>query len=222
MYSWFMVHGSFRMAPGMQMNRNMVIVRQNGELTIFNTVRLSPQEEPALEALGTVKRIVRLGYHHGVDDPYYVDHYSAEFWSQAGSDNFPNPKPTHILEQGGELPLADAELFAFTETKFPECAILLRQHGGVLITCDSLQHHADWSYCTFPAKMVMRMMGFSHTTFVGPPWKKRMTPKGSSIQPDFQRLLELDFKHLIAAHGRPYRDQAHEQVKTAVANAFGA
>ena len=210
------------MAPGMQINRNMVVVRQNGELTIVNPVRLSSQEETALEALGTVKHVVRLGYHHGVDDPYYVDHYSAQFWCQAGSDKFPTPKPTQILEQGAELPIADAELFAFKETKFPECALLLRQHGGLLITCDSIQHHSDWSYCSFAARIVMRMMGFSHTTFVGPPWKKTMTLKGGSIQPDFQRLLELDFKHLIAAHGRVCRDHAHDQVKTAVAKAFGA
>ena len=49
----FTVHGSIRMAPGMRINRNMVVVRQNGELTIVNPVRLSAQEETALEALGT-------------------------------------------------------------------------------------------------------------------------------------------------------------------------
>lgn len=216
----YMVHGSFRMAPGMQISRNMAVVRQNGELTILNTVRLSPEGETALEALGTVKNVVRLGAFHGVDDPYYVDHYSANFWCQAGSKNL--PKATHLLEQGSELPLADAELFTFQETTSPECAILLRQHGGVLMTCDSIQHYTDWSYCSLAAKMVLKVMGFSQTTLVGPPWKKRMTPKGGSIQPDFQRLLELDFKHLIAAHGRPCRDSAHDQVQTAVANAFGA
>ena len=218
----FRVHGSTRMMPGTTMSRNMVVVRQNGELTIINAVRLSSQEEAALEALGTVRQVVRLGYHHVADDAYYVDHYSAEFWWQAGSDKFTTPKPTQVLGPGGALPLADAELFTFQATQFAECALLLRHHGGLLITCDSIHHHADWSYCSLPARLAIRLMGFSRTPIVvTPPWKKLMTPKGDSLCSDFERLLDLDFKHSIAAHGRVYRDTAHDEVETAMVKASG-
>jgi hypothetical protein len=33
-----------------------------------------------------------------------------------------------------------AELFVFKATKFSKAAILLEEHGGRLIACDSLQH----------------------------------------------------------------------------------
>jgi len=49
-----------------------------------------------------------------------------------------------------------------------------------------------------------------------------MTPKGISLKPDFQRLLRLDFKHLIGAHGRLARTRAHEQVEAEVRRVFGS
>ena len=216
----FLVHGSVRMGPGVRISRNMVIVRQNQELTLISPVRLSAIEEAKLEALGTVAHVMRIGYFHGLDDRYYVDRYGAQFWCQAGSDNYAEPKADHRLEEEGTLPISEAELFVFKETKHPECALLLRRHGGVLITCDSAQHFADWSYCSFPARIASRLMGFSLTTQIGPPWKKAMTPAGGSLQSDFQRLLQLEFEHLIGAHGGLCRGGAHEKLREAVARAF--
>jgi hypothetical protein len=150
----FWVHGSMRMGPGLGINRNMVVLRQADELTVVNSVRLSAEGEAALEALGRVKHVVRLGQFHGLDDPYYVDRYGAEFWCQAGSDRYPDPKPTQVLTEGTALPVDAAELFVFRGTVRPECAILLRRHGGVLITCDCVQHWTDWSYCSPLARPV--------------------------------------------------------------------
>ena len=216
-----MVHGSMRMGPGMRINRNMLVLRRDGELTVISAVRLSIEEEAALQALGRIKHVMRLGYYHGVDDRYYVDRYSAQFWCQPGSDHYPEPKPNHILHEKAALPIADVKLFVFKETKFPECALLVRKHGGVLVTCDSIQHWTDWSHCTLPAKLAMQLVGFSHTTLIGPPWRKYMTPKGGSLRPDFQRLLELEFEHMVGAHGRLCRDSAYRNVEAAVARSFG-
>jgi len=83
----YVVHGSFRMWPGTRINRNMIILRQNEELTLIGTIRLSPQDESdesELEGLGTIKHVIRLGYYHGTDDQYYVDRYCAGFWCQPG------------------------------------------------------------------------------------------------------------------------------------------
>jgi hypothetical protein len=110
----------------------------------------------------------------------------------------------------------------FKESKFPEAAVLLKRHGGILMTCDSLQHWTDWSFCTLPARLTMQLFGFSLRTLIGTFWLKAMTPKGISLKPDFQRLLRLDFKHLIGAHGRLARTRAHEQVEAEVRRVFGS
>jgi len=215
----FLVHGSARIAPGMKMNRNMVILRNGSELSLINPVRLFPAEETRLRKLGEVKHVIRLGYYHGVDDRYYVESYGAEFWCQAGSAYYPEPRPGRVLDDDVVLPIA-AKLFAFKETKFPEAAILLKEHGGLLITCDSLQHWTDWSYCTFLAKIVMRSFGFSMRTLIGTFWLKAMTPKTGSLKADFERLLSLQFKHLIGAHGHLCRARARDEVAAEVRRVF--
>ena len=37
----FVVTGSFRFGPGLNITRNMTVVREGGELTIVNSVRLT-------------------------------------------------------------------------------------------------------------------------------------------------------------------------------------
>src|SRR5688572_6827527 len=69
----FVVEGGFQFAPGVRITRNMTVVRQGDELTIINSVRLTPDGEAELEKLGRVKHVVRIGAFHGADDPYYVD-----------------------------------------------------------------------------------------------------------------------------------------------------
>lgn len=66
----FMVRGSIPLNPIMRISRNMAIVRHDGELTLINPIRLNEQGEAQLRALGEVKRIMRLGPFHGIDDPY--------------------------------------------------------------------------------------------------------------------------------------------------------
>jgi len=218
----FLVYGSARVGPATRLNRNMAIVRSNDELSLINPVRLSAPAESQLEKIGKVKRVLRIGYYHGVDDRYYVDRYGAEFWCQPGSDRYREPRPTHVLRDETPLPIPAAELFLFKATKFPESAILLENHGGVLITCDSLQYWTDWSYCTPAAKMVIRVNGFSLRMLIGTFWLKTMTPKGQSLRADFERLLKLEFKHLLGAHGRVCRNHAHEQVVAEVDRVFGS
>lgn len=216
----FLVHGSVRAGPGMRMNRNMIVLRQDGELTIVGAVRLGQNGEAELEALGKVKHVVRIGYFHGLDDRYYVDKYGAEFWCQAGSDRYREPAPTNLLDESVGLPIADARLFRFKDAKLPEAALLIERHGGLLITSDSLQHWTDWSYGSWLAKLVMRAFGFSLRTLIGTFWLKYMTPKGGTLKADFARLLQLEFRHLIGAHGRLSRDSAHEEVAAEVRRVF--
>lgn len=125
-----------------------------------------------------------------------------------------------MLTEGGHLPIPDAELFVFHRSRRPESAVLIRRHGGVLITCDSLQHYGDFGRHSPLARIVMRLFGFSRTTLVGPLWLKQLTPRGGSLHPDFKRLLQLEFEHLISAHGTALRGGAHAAVEKAVRRAF--
>ena len=67
----FLVRGTFRAGPGLSFGRNMIVLREGDALTLVNSVRLSPEGERALDRLGTVRHLVRLGFFHTRDDPYY-------------------------------------------------------------------------------------------------------------------------------------------------------
>ena len=69
----------------------MVVLRHDGELTLIDPIRLTPEGEAELKALGEVKRILRLGAMHGIDDPWYVDQFGAELWSQPGGTVYTTP-----------------------------------------------------------------------------------------------------------------------------------
>lgn len=218
----YMVQGSIKGGP-VKFNRNMVIIRNDDFLTLINPVRLNPQEEKKLEGLGKIKHVFRQGSIHGRDDAYYVDKFSAEFWCLADSDkNYPEPiaDPNHIFGVGTLLPIDDADLFVFKETKLPESALLIKRHGGILITCDCIQSWKDWNQCNFFARLIMPFLGFGLRTLIGGPWLKGMTTQESNLESEFGRLLEWEFDHLVGAHGGFCRGTAHQKVEAAVKKSF--
>lgn len=215
----YWVHGSVEFRPGMFLSRNMAIVRRDRSLSLINAVRLSEQAEASLASLGDVKNVVRIGNFHGMDDRYYVDTHGAQFWCLPGSQARPEPSPDELLSPD-HLPFDGASLHVFSEAQFPECALLLEQDGGVLLTADSLQFWADWSNCSEGVSEGAKQMGFSLDMLVGPPWLRSATPEGGSVEPDFRRLLDLDFEHLLGAHGGFFRDNAKEAVRAAVDRSF--
>lgn len=217
----FFVQSSIRIKPGVRVNRNMVVLRQDGELALLNPVRLTAEGEAQLEALGEVKHLFRLGMWHGIDDVYLKDRYGATFWCQAGSDMYPEPKPDRILEEGIELPFRDMSLFIFQQTQKPECAILWNHGGGLLVTCDSIQHHVSTPRFSLMGKAGAYAMGLMRPANIGPPWRKFMTKKGGSLRPDFERLLKLDFDILVGAHGTPLKRGAKPALAATVERVFG-
>lgn len=215
----FFVHGSIRIGPGMQMNRNMLIIRQESDLTLINPVRLNNDGLAELKELGVVRNIIRLGDFHGLDDQFYVDSYNAEFWCEEGQETYKTPSPLKLIEEGTTPPFKDAKFFIFKKAKYPEAAVLLHKHK-LLITTDSIQYLSDWSYTTPFTKMVLKLMGFKKGLVIGKPWLKRFTPKGGSLKNDFERLLELDFDNLVAAHGTLLRGGAKKALSEAMKTAF--
>ena len=63
-------------------------------------------------------------------------------------------------------------------------------------------------------------MGFELTLLIGGPWLKRVTPQGGSLAPDFERLLALDFEHVVGAHGQLLREAAKPILKAAISKPF--
>ncbi len=217
----FMVRGSMRLNALLAGMRNMAIVRHDGELTLVDPIRLSEAEERKLEELGTVKRILRLGPLHGLDDAYYIDRFGAELWAQGPSEAYPEPKPDVQPTPDTTLPFPDAELFCFEGLKKEwESALLIRRGSGLLITCDSIQNYDDYRYASRLARIIFPLLGFPKTTLVGPFWLRYSTPEGGSLEGEFRRLLELEFDQLLSAHGSLLASGAHEAVEAAVDKAF--
>ena len=216
----FVVRGSIRLNPLMRISRNMGIVREGTELTLINPIRLRLETEHKLKQLGEVKNIVRLGAFHGVDDPYYVNKFEVQFWSQPGGKTYTEPLIDIEIGIGGLTPTSDSEFFEFRGTNQPECALLLKRGKGVLFTCDSVQNYSDYSFNNWLAKLVMPRIGFPKTTIIGPIWLRLMTPENKSLESEFERLLELKFDSLLSAHGTFLEQGAHKAVQTAVRNTF--
>ncbi len=217
----FMARGSVRLNAIMRITRNMAIIRHGHELTLVNPIRLDDAGEAQLRGLGEVKRIIRLGCFHGLDDPYYVATFKAEFWSQTGGTTYTEPAIDHELTESTELPFPDAELFCFERTKEPESMLLLKKAGGILFTCDAIQHYGDYKHNNLPARLVMPWIGFPRTTIIGPIWLKLMTPEGASLKGEFERLLEWEFDGLVSAHGSYLSSGAHAAVAAALERSFG-
>lgn len=216
----YMVRGSIQMNAMLRISRNMGIIRHGNELTLLDPIRLNPQTEEQLLALGEIKHILRLGAFHGLDDPYYVEKFGASHWCQPGGTAYTEPTIDHPISADTTFPFPDAKLFMFQNTIQPECVLLIEREGGVLFTCDAIQHYGNYSFNNIPARLIMPFIGFPRTTIVGPFWLKGMTPEGESLEAEFRELLNLQFDTLLSAHGTLLRTGAYAAVKRAVDKAF--
>jgi hypothetical protein len=195
-----------------QFSRNMTVVRDRGQLTIVNSVRLGPDGLAELDRLGTVANIVRIGDMHGVDDPFYVDRYRAKFWAVPGmaiQDELTVDVP---LLTGGQMPFSACSLFEFKTTKLPEAILRLDREGGIMIACDSLQ---NWEtpdpFFDDQTVDTMRGMGFFTRANLGLAWLQESQPQPE----DFVRLKEVPFAHALCGHGVPLRNTAQQEFHAA-------
>ena len=216
----FMVTGTMRnefFGSMWQFSRNMVVVRDDGALTLINAVRLDDEGLAALDALGAVKHVVRIGSMHGHDDPFYVEHYGATYWALPSMPPKETPPVDRELRVGGELPFPGASLFSFEATKLPEGILRLDRDGGILIACDSLQNWLGPDEF-FDESTVEKMseMGFFAPANLGPAWVHANDPKPD----DFVRLKEIEFRHVLCAHGSPLRNTAMPDFHSTFARVF--
>lgn len=198
-------------------SRNMTIVRENGQLSIFNSVRLNEEGLASLEALGKVTNVVRLGDMHGVDDRFYVDRYQATFWALPDmtlGDGIRLDKP---LTTDGDLPVSNSSLFIFETVKRPECILRLDREGGIMIACDSLQNWvAPDEFFKDETVETMQGMGFFTPANLGLAWVHGSEPQAE----DFVRLKNVPFEHAFCGHGEPLIGGAQGQYHKTFARFF--
>lgn len=190
-------------------SRNMVAVRAPDGWVLLNPVRLGEDAEAQLLAKAPFKHAVRLGTYHGRDDRYYVEKFGVEFWGVRGEQTYPEPKFTREITEDGPFPIPGTQVVIFKNATRAECVVYLPQHR-VLVTCDSVQHYDNDPLLSTLGKIVMYPMGFFTPCVIGPIWLKAVTPPGGSVRADFERVLALDFDHLISAHGTPKLGGARE------------
>jgi len=201
-----------------QFSRNMTIIRDGERLILINTVRLGDDGLAALDRLGKVTDVVRLGALHGRDDAFYVDRYQAQYWVMPGLEpevHGGSEKEANVLGQA--LPLEDASLFQFQTTSIPEGVLHLHRDGGILVACDALQNwlKPDEHFCD-ASRQRMEQMGFFTPANIGPVWLQAAEPAAE----DFNRLKALNFRHVLCGHGQPLLDSAKEDFSATFSRLF--
>lgn len=199
-------------------SRNMVVVREGDRLVVVNSVRLTDEGHEALDGLGKVTDVVRLGSMHGRDDPFYVDRYDANYWTMPGMTHETGLAADQYLLPDGAMPLSDATVFEFRTSKMPEGILRLDRSGGILIACDALQNWlAPDEYFSDASRELMQGMGFFTPANLGPVWMQAAEPEAE----DFARLSELSFSHALCGHGEPLRDKAKASYSATFKRVFG-
>lgn len=200
-----------------QFSRNMVVVREGTSLTLVNTVRLDEAGLAALDELGDVKHVVKLGSFHGMDDAFYLDRYSAKLWAMRGMTHESGRRTDEELAPGA-MPFAGASLFSFETAALPEGLIILERDEGVILSCDSLQNWtAADSFFDEASARRMGEIGFLKRANVGPGWRQ-----GSGVRAeDFERLRRVPFAKLLPAHGEPLLGGAASAFAATFAEQFG-
>ncbi len=200
-----------------QFSRNMTIVREGNDLTLINTVRLNPEGLAALDQLGKVKNVVRIGDLHGLDDAFYVSRYSAKYWGFPGMTQKNGLAPDTFLKADGMMPF-DCSLFAFETTSRPEGILKIDSEDGIMIACDALMNWIEVDgYFSEESGALMQEAGFIQPANCGPLWMKVSEPGPS----DFERLKEISFEHALCGHGAPLKGGASDTYVGTFARLFG-
>lgn len=191
----------------LQHSRNMVIVRDGNTLSLINTVRLDDNGLAALDSLGKVENIIRIGAFHGRDDGFYLDRYQAKLWALKGMEQADGRGTDIELSPNGQMPFPDCSLFLFETSKYPEGILHIAKEGGILITCDSIKNwlSPDQFFSPETAKLYQAQSFFGSAT-ISQVWKEATEVKAA----DLERLKLLSFRHLISAHGEPLLNNARE------------
>lgn len=193
----------------LQHSRNMVIVRNQGKLSLINTVRLTESGLDELSLLGEVQNIIRIGSFHGRDDRFYLDKYSAKLWALPEMIHENNREADYILVPDGIMPFDNCAIFSFNSSRFPEAVLHIVQDNGILITCDSIKNWLapDKFFSDSTAALYEKQKIFGCAT-INDIWMQATQIDKAELQ----SLKDIDFCHLLSAHGEPLLHNAYEKV----------
>lgn len=192
-----------------QKSNNMVIIRDGRKLTLINTLRLDEDGLEALDKLGRVTNIVRLGAFHDRNDVFYLDRYKARLWAVRGMIHQNNRQADFLIGETDTIPFSDASFFVFETTSQPEAIVHIARQGGILITCDSVKNWTEIdAYFNEKTGKEFWEQGLIKPVSIDKVWLGAMRPKST----DFARLKKLNFRHLLSAHGQPLIDTADKQL----------
>ena len=225
---WF-IKGTVKMpiAIPMKISRSMTVIKNpdNNELTLVNSMRLSEEGLRKLDSLGKVAHVIRLAGFHGRDDGFYKDKYQAKVYAVKGQfysrkfekqpikpeDGF--MQPDVWLDESTPLPIEGSQLRVIHSSNPGEAILLIDREGGILVVGDTLQNMpAADEFVNFPAKIMMGKMGFFKAYNVGPGWLQFAKPNESEVR----AILDIDFDHVLPAHGDPVIGKAKEKYRPAL------
>ena len=218
----YRIWGGVKALGLVQFPRNMIIFKEGSSLSVVHGFRLPDALREQVEALGKIDHIIRLGNFHGMDDAYYVERYGGTLWAPPGVRHHGGLSTDVELTPDTDLPVSNLRVFTFERSHFPEVALILDREGGVLFTCDAIQNWEDHVGCNFVGRKLMPLMGFRGAAVIGPAWRKACEPAdGGGLRPDFERLLDQDFAHLVCGHGRPLRHHAKDRLRERITQLYG-
>src|SRR6185312_11643792 len=219
----FFVSGTIRL-PGplpIRFGRNMTVVRRGERLVVINSVRLDDAGLAELDKLGKVTDVIRIAANHGMDDPFYAEHYGAKvsvvkgqrytagFAADAPTTYF---TPDHELE-AGPVALLDGARLITLDSKPPEGLLLFPDGGGTVISGDCLQNWAvPDDYTSWLARPMMKMMGLIKPYNIGPRWFERGKPPRDQMR----ALLDLAYENVLPGHGTPVLGGAARHYRAAI------
>jgi hypothetical protein len=210
-----LVRGTYKMGPGVVINRTMTVLEGPDGLVILNPIRLDEAGESALAKLGAVKHLVKISDSHRLDDPYYVSRFAPTFWTLPGADI---GSLTSSRTLGPDSPIPGATVVSYGKTAgWLEAAYLTPLGGGTLVTCDAVQNHVDTEGLSLMAKLVTPLLGFKGGVIVPKMWRKYHKVAGAAVRDTLAALEPLPFENLVAGHGPAVVGGASARVRDAIA-----
>lgn len=207
-----LVRGTFRMGPGLVISRTMTVVDLDDGACVINAVRLDAAGEADLVRRGPVRHVVKLADGHGLDDPYFLKD-GASFWSTATARHDAIPRGRTL---GPDAPVPGSHAVVLPGTS--EAVVWLPHGGGTLVTCDSVQNHADVEGVSFLARWTMPMLGFTGGLLApARMWRRIKKLDADGVKRAFAPLAELSFQNLVTGHGPAIVGGADQRVREAIA-----
>ena len=193
----YVVMGSHVIVPGLRIGFTMTIVKKGNELTLINPFRIRKDVEDQILNLGSIKHLVRLSSMHGACDQYFIDKYQVTFWDlPAPEDKL--PKGYKLIEESGQFPIDGAKILMMRDVKLPEAVVWIPNGGGTLLTGDVIQNGRPRPHGSLGGNLFTRGVGFLSGHCGCPPLYRKSVDIGKDMyQPNFTRILELDFENIL-------------------------